>query len=168
VKNYYYTTEIATVIKEVLDAEVPTTIKNINVGSFRYLPPPEAIKDYIPAVFIDPVELDSESANEVLDIEAEQYPFSILYVAPYSLEEAEDVLPKIKEAEGIANVLRQSDTIRQFRIETSATEAGGMIVHLQVNKIRFDNLSTELFAQVKVPACVVQIDFDIYFRTFSK
>lgn len=167
-KNFYYTTEITEKIKEILDTELPLTIKNINVGGFRLLPPPEVIKEYIPAVFIEPVEIDSDTANEALDIEAEQYPFQILYVAPYSFETHEDMLPKIKEAENIANVLRASGILSTLRIDPSDTEAGGMVVYRRVKGIRFDNISTELFAQIKVPACVVQIDFDVFFRTFAR
>jgi hypothetical protein len=166
-KNFYYTTEITKKIKEVLDTELPLTVKNINIGGFRLLPAPEVIKEYLPAVFIEPIEIDTESANEVLDIEAEQYPFQILYTAPYSYETQEEMLPKIKEAELIANVLRATPVLSSFRIDPSETEAGGMVVYRRVRGIRFDNISTELFAQIKVPACVVQIDFDIFFRTFA-
>ena len=165
-KNFYYSTDLANLIKQVLDEKLPQTIKNINIGNFSLLPPPERIKDYIPAVFIEPVEVDTESANDVLQIESESYPYSIMYVAPYSFEQNEEMIPRIKESEFIANVLRSDSRITECRIEPSDTEAGGMTVYRKVKKIRFDNIATELFAQLKVPACVVQIEFEIFFRTF--
>lgn len=169
-KNFFYSMEIAEQIRSLLDSALPSTFKNITIGDLNLLPAPDMIMDYVPAVLINPMETQCSMVNENLQVAYDVYPFNIVYIYPFSFQTPEQVSAQYKNAELIANVFRDADkpNLNSLTIPKSETEAGGMVVQVIVNTIHFVNGMSQLFAELSVPACVVEIQVSVAFRTFYK
>jgi hypothetical protein len=169
-KNYFYTTEIANKIKELLDEKLPAEVaKNISVGDFTVLPAPEKLEEYLPAVIINLSNNDVVDSNLSLDIYSQQYTYDIHYLFPYRLREFEDTpIEAIKSAEYIANILMNYRTLNDFTIDPTENEAGGQVITSAISNLSFDNAETKLFRALEVPAYIVHIEYYLAFRTFRR
>mgnify|MGYP001027098359 CR=1 FL=1 len=167
-RNYFYTTDIAVEIKELLDRELPSrAAKNISVGDFTILPAPEKLDEYLPAVIINLSDNDVVDSNIALDIYTQQYTYDIYYLYPYTFKEFEDTpVEAIKKAEIIANTLMNNRTLGDLRVDPTEDEAGGQVITSAVSRITFDNAETKLFRALEIPAYIVHIEYYLAFRTF--
>lgn len=167
-KNYFYTTEIANKIKELLDEKLPIKVaKNISVGDFTVLPAPEKLEEYLPAVIIDTSDNDITDSNLALDIYSQQLTFDIYYLYPYTFKEFEDTPAEaIQRAEQVANTLMNYKTLEDFTIEPTETEAGGQVVTSAISSIDFDTAETKFFKALQIPAYISHIEYYLAFRTF--
>ena len=167
-KNYFYTTEIAKAIKELLDDKLPIDeIKNISVGDFTVLPAPDKLDEYLPAVIINLSDNDVVDSNIALDIYTQQYTYDIHLIYPYKFKEFEDTpVEAIKKAEMVANILMNHKTLDDFIIYSSEDEAGGQIVTSAISRLNFDNAETKMFRALDIPAYIVHIEYYLAFRTY--
>lgn len=167
-KNYFYTTEIAKAIKELLDDKLPIDeIKNISVGDFTVLPAPDKLDEYLPAVIINLSDNDVVDSNIALDIYTQQYTYDIHLIYPYKFKEFEDTpVEAIKKAEMVANILMNHKTLDGFTIYSSEDEAGGQIVTSAISRLNFDNAETKMFRALDIPAYIVHIEYYLAFRTY--
>lgn len=167
-KNYFYTTEIANKIKELLDEKLPTDeIKNISVGDFTVLPAPDKLDEYLPAVIINLSDNDVVDSNIALGIYTQQYTYDIHLIYPYQFKEFEDTPTEaIKKAELIANILMNHKTLDDFIVEADENEAGGQIVTSAISRLTFDNAETKMFRALDIPAYIVHIEYYLAFRTY--
>ncbi len=169
-KNYFYTTEIAKVIKGLLDDKLPIDeIKNISVGDFTVLPAPDKLDEYLPAVIINLSDNDVVDSNIALDIYTQQYTYDIHLIYPYKFKEFEDTpVEAIKKAEMVANILMNYKTLDDFIIDPDENEAGGQIITSAISKLNFDNAETKMFRALDVPAYIVHIEYYLAFRTYRE
>ncbi|GMG96254.1 hypothetical protein [Tepidimicrobium xylanilyticum] len=167
-KNYFYTTEIANKIRNLLDGKLPIEVaKNISVGDFTILPAPEKLDEYLPAVIINLSCNDLVDSNIALDVYTQQYTYDIYYLYPYTFREFEDTpVEAIQKAEVIANIFMNHKTIDDFKIEPTEKEAGGQIITSTVSRLTFDNAETKLFRALEIPAYIIHIEYYLAFRTF--
>jgi|GEM_PF-6480330 len=167
-KNYFYTTEIANAIKELLDDKLPIDeVKNISVGDFTVLPAPDKLDEYLPAVIINLSDNDVVDSNIALDIYTQQYTYDIHLIYPYKFKEFEDTpVEAIKKAEMVANILMNHKTLDDFIIYSSEDEAGGQIVTSAISRLNFDNAETKMFRALDIPAYIVHIEYYLAFRTY--
>lgn len=167
-KNYFYTTEIANKIKELLDEELPLEVaKNISVGDFTVLPQPKDLEEYLPAIIINLSDNDVVDSNIALDIYTQQYTYDIHYIYPYQFKEFEDTpVEAIQKAEMVANTLMNYKTLDDFIVEPTEEEAGGEIITSAIARLSFDNAETELFKALEIPAYIIHIEYYLAFRTY--
>jgi len=167
-KNYFYTSEIANAIKELLDEKLPIDeIKNISVGDFTVLPAPDELDEYLPAVIINLADNEVVDSNIALDIYTQQYTYDIHLVFPYRFKEFEDTpVEAIKKAEMVANILMNYKTLDDFMVEADEYEAGGQILTSAISSLNFDNVETKMFRALEIPAYIVHIEYYLAFRTF--
>lgn len=167
-KNYFYTTDIANRIKDLLDDNLSLeVVKNISVGDFTVLPQPEKLEEYLPAVIINLSENDVVDSNIVLDIYTQQYTYDIHFIYPYTFKEFEDTpVEAIEKAEAVANVLMNYKTLNDFVVDPTEVESGGQVVTSAISRLRFDNAETELFRAINIPAYIVNIEYYLAFRTY--
>ena len=167
-RNYFYTTDIAVEIKELLDRELPSrAAKNISVGDFTILPAPEKLDEYLPAVIINLSDNDVVDSNIALDIYTQQYTYDIYYLYPYTFKEFEDTpVEAIKKAENVANILMNHKTLDDFTVPPSEGEVGGQIITSAISRLNFDNAETKMFRALDIPAYIVHIEYYLAFRTY--
>jgi len=167
-KNYFYTTEIADAIRDLLDEKLPQEVaKNISTGDFTVLPAPEELEKYLPAVIINLSDNDITDSNIALGIYTQQYTYDIYYLYPYTFKEFEDTPKEATiNAESIANILMNYRTLNDFTIEPTEVEAGGQVVTSAISSLSFDNAETKLFRALDIPAYIVHVEYYLAFRTF--
>ncbi len=167
-KNYFYTTEIAKAIRELLDDKLPIDeIKNISVGDFTVLPAPDKLDEYLPAVIINLSDNDIVDSNIALDIYTQQYTYDIHLIYPYKFKEFEDApVEAIKKAENVANILMNHKTLDDFTVPPSEGEVGGQIITSAISRLNFDNAETKMFRALDIPAYIVHIEYYLAFRTY--
>jgi hypothetical protein len=169
IKNYFYTTEIAEQIRKLfLDNTTEEQLKNISIGDLSTIPSPEEVQDYVPMLQICPIELDADIANESWNISRTLYPYSLYYISAYNFKMRDEMMKnKIKEGEALGNILSSLPKLDSFKILQSESEQGGEVLESKVIKIRFDNVSTEIFNKLNISACVVEIVFFVMFTTYQ-
>lgn len=170
-KNFFYSNELALKIEEILDANLPATIKNISTGDFSILPMPDDQKfhEYFPAVIIHLKDVENTTANKALQIYQQEYSFEISYIYPYTFETFEDVPASARvNVQKVANIFMNNPRLEDFVMAKTNEEAGGQVLTSKVQMIHFDNAESEVFRNLEIPISVAVLEYVVAFRTYQK
>ena len=181
VRKRFFVNEIANKIKQDLINQNTDLdfLKTVSIGNIDLMPSPEELNyretalQFLPAVYIMPDDVFNTTATPNKSISSGNYSFIMRYVHYYDRKDTSSVMTDaISGAELVAETLLEDHNLIPSNSGTEYVELQdkngtpiGHILQTDVSRIDFDVADTELFKQLKIPVVLVDIEYQVTFRS---
>lgn len=155
-------------------ALVDPNLTTVEIGDLSHVPAPEIIGNFVPAVIINPLEVENEFADNKQNpkIVNSIYSFTLYFLkmvdpTDHNLEDS------LEEAENIAQLFFDNPVLKRYNesgepIEQFFTIAnGGQVLSSLVKRVKYSTQVTSFYEALNIPLEVIEIDFKVFFRTFN-
>ena len=181
VRKRFFVYNIAKKIKEDLINGNPDLdrLQTVSIGNINLMPSPEILShrdtalEYLPAVYIMPNDVLNTTVNANKSISTGRYSFILRYVHYFDVNDTTDVMEKaIEGAELVAETLLQDHNLvptdsgtEYVELQDNKGKPIGHILNTEVHRIEFNTIDSEVFRELKIPVILIDIDYEVVFRS---
>jgi len=183
VRKRFFTKQLADLIKaDLINANTDLDLINtVSIGDVDLMPSPEDLKhrdtalEYLPAVYIKPTDVINVSVTRNKSISSGTYCFTLRYAHYYDIEDTTNAVSNALENAGlVADTLLEDNHFEDQAITNAPQYINlqdndgniiGDILATDISRISYDTLETEIFKELQIPVIVVDIEYQIMFRS---
>lgn len=142
-----------------VDPELVTAM----VGDISHLPAPDKLKDFAPAVMIEPVDVELTPADggQKPKIYAQEWMFRIYYLTSYENDE-NFTMRLLREIQRVAQIILSNQTLNDLNIPD-----GGLVLTSLIEKIEISTEITDFYKSLNINLACSIIYLKVMFRNYN-